>query len=366
MDTVTNPCARYDLRMRYPVPVLTSALLVASMFGCGGSDGPPDLMSYFDARPYANPACNVADQRLAGQREMQLFVNGNVDMLSVTRGLARYYRRHALSFFTAAAPQPTTMAYALDTDSDALGDALVVAFPGVDFSNEQALMADPVLWDQILSFAAGFLLRPIIEFANQHSSAGTGVTNLVVVRDLERPGGEPLGEPGTTLAGVAISPALLAEFARAMPDEGQFWQGVPLPADFTPLMVLSHNVLQRVNKTPDLKDLVIAHEFGHTGALTHTMVERNLMFPTVAVGLNNCSDSLDDAQLTTMRATVGLDRTATGALLANRAAAVPSGSPASRSPSLRSFTPDRLRAMLAGDRPAMRSFVDMLFHHHHP
>jgi hypothetical protein len=371
LDTVTDPCAGYDLRMRHATLVLASAMLAGGVFGCGGSDGPPDLMSYFDARPYANPACNVIDQQLAGQREMHLFVNGNVDMLSITRGLARYYRRHALSFFTTEAPRPTTMAYALDTDSDALGVQLIAAFPGVDFSDEQALMADPVLWDEILSFAAGFLLRPMVDFANQHGNAGTGVTNLAVIRDLERPGGEPLGDPGTTLAGLAISPALLAEFARAMPEEAQFWKGVNLPADFTPMMVLSHSVLQRLNNTaPELKDLVTAHEFGHTGALTHTTVERNLMFPSVLVGFNNCTDSLDVAQLTTMRATLGLDGAASGALLANRAAALPSATPPPSSspslPSLRSFTPDRLRAMLAGDRRAMRSFVDMLFHHPHP
>lgn len=346
--------------MRYPVLVLASAI-VSSTLACGGSDGPPDLASYFDARPYGNPACNGVDDRLAGQREMQLFVNGNVNLTSITQGLARYYHRHALSFFTAAAPRTTTMAYALDTDVDALGSQLVAAFPDADFSNEQALMADPVVWDEILSFVANFLLRPMIDFANQHGNAGTGVTNLVVIRELERPGGEPLGEPGETLAGLAISPALLAEFARSMPDEGQFWQGVRLPANFTPMMVLSDSVLRTVRSmAPELQDLVTAHEFGHTGALTHTMVERNLMFPSVSVGGNNCTDSLDDAQLTTMRGTLGLSAAASGALLANPAAAVPAAAP-SRSP--RSFTPDRLRAMLAGDRRALRAFVEMLFHH---
>ena len=33
------------------------------------------------------------------------------------------------------------MAYALDTDETALGRALTAAFPGVDLSDEQALMA---------------------------------------------------------------------------------------------------------------------------------------------------------------------------------------------------------------------------------
>lgn len=346
--------------MRFPVIVLASAIFVSSTLACGGSDGPPDLASYFDARPYANPACTAVDERLAGQREMQLFVNGNVNLMSITQGLARYYHRHSLSFFTAAAPRTTTMAYALDTDVDALGSQLVAAFPDADFSNEAALMADPVLWNEILSFIANFLLRPMIAFANQHGDVGTGVTNLVVIKDLERPGGEPLGDPGETLAGLAISPALLAEFARSMPDEGQFWQGVRFPANFTPMMVLSDSVLRTVRSmAPELLDLVTAHEFGHTGALTHTTVERNLMYPSVTVGLNNCTDSLDDAQLTTMRATLGVGAAASSALLANPAAANPATAP-SRSPT--SFTPDRVRAMLAGDRRALRAFVELLFH----
>jgi hypothetical protein len=362
--TVTVEVAGYDVHMRYPALVFASTLFVISTLGCGGSDGPLELTAYFDTRPYSNPACNVVDQRLAGQREMRLFVNGGVDLPSVTRGLARYYSRHSLSFFTAEVPRATTMAYALDTDVDALSVQLVAAFPGVDFNNEPALMADPVLWNAILSFATNFLLRPMVEFANQHGDAGTGVTNLVVIRDLERPGQEPLGDPGTSLAGAAISPALLAEFARSMPEEGAFWQGVNLPPNFTPMMVLSHEVLQRVNsRAPDLRDLITAHEFGHTGALTHTMVARNLMFPSVAVGLNDCTDSLDDTQLATMRATLGLTTTtASGALLANRAAAGPAPA-AAPAQARRSFTPDRLRAMLAGDRQALRSFVELLFHH---
>ena len=41
-------------------------------------------------------------------------------MLSFTQGLARYYSRHSLSFFTQAQPAPTSMAYALDTNTTTL------------------------------------------------------------------------------------------------------------------------------------------------------------------------------------------------------------------------------------------------------
>jgi hypothetical protein len=198
---------------------LASAIASPGRLGCGGTDGPPDLTTYFTARPYANSACNSVDERLAGQREMRLFVNGAVDLPSVTQGLARYYHRHSLTFFTTAPPQGTTMAYALDTNNTALGFALIAAFPDVDFTDSAAVMADPVLWPQVLTFIANFMLKPMVDFANTHSQDGGAATNLIVVPQMERPGGDTISDPGTSLAGLAISPALLTEFARTMPDE---------------------------------------------------------------------------------------------------------------------------------------------------
>ena len=335
--------------------------------GCG-SDAPLDLDAYFLPRPYADPACNSVDQRLAGQRQMRLYVNGGVSLPPVTQGLASYYNRHALSFFTAMPPQRTTMAYALDTNETALDRALTAAFPGVDLSDEQAVMAsDPVLYNQIVIFVANFLLRPMVDFANTHSDVGSTMTNLIVVPQLERPGGAMLGEPGSSLAGLAISPALLAAFGSTMPEEAQIWQGVNLPADFTPMMVLGNDVLARARALDaSLDDLITAHEFGHTGALVHSMARGNLMIPGVTPGLDNCTDSLDDAQLTTLATTYGLGpAAASAALVASGIGALPAGRPASPLPfrPLSSvFPPDRLRALLAGDRQAMRSFVELLFH----
>lgn len=332
--------------------------------GCGGTDGPPDLNAYFVVQPYANAACNTVDERLAGLREMRLYVNGAVDLPSITQGLARYYHRHSLAFFTTAPPQGTAMAYALDTNTTALTLALTAAFPNVDFSNEAAVMSDPVLWPQVVTFITNFMLKPMVDFANTHSDAGDAATNLIVVPEMERPGGEPIGAPGTSLAGLAISPALLAEFARTMPDEAAIWAGVNLPANFTPMMALGNSVLKRAGSIdPQLRDLVASHEFGHTGALIHSLEPRNLMFQGVTPGLNDCTDSLNDAQLTLMSATYGLGRAAaSGALLATAKRPTAAPSPARPSRLLSSFTPDSLRAMLAGDRRATRSFVELLFH----
>ena len=186
--------------MRYLAFASAIAVVIAGT-GCGGTDGPPDLTAYFAAQPYANPACNNVDERLAGQREMRLYVNGAGDLPSITLGLARYYHRHGLAFFTTAPPQGTTMAYALDTNKTALAVALIAAFPDVDFSDEAAVMSDPVLWPQIVTFVTNFMLKPMVDFANTHSEAGGAATNLIVVPEMERPGGEPIGAPGNVAGG---------------------------------------------------------------------------------------------------------------------------------------------------------------------
>ena len=69
---------------------------------------------------------------------------------------------------------------------------------------------------------------------------------------------------------MAMSPALLAVFARDDTPEGQIWKGVNLPGDFTPMMFLGSNVLRQLAAAhSDLRDIVVAHEFGHTNALVH-------------------------------------------------------------------------------------------------
>ena len=147
--------------------------------------------------------------------------------------------------------------------------------------------------------------------------------------------------------------------ARTMPEEAGIWQGVTLPANFTPMMVLGNNVLTRARSIdPELSDLVAAHEFGHTGALVHSEVERNLMFPGVAPGIDDCTDSLDDAQLALMGASYGLGPSA--ALQLKRPAQIPPARALRPMSSL--FAPARIRAMLAGDPQTTRAFVELLFH----
>src|SRR6187399_1011745 len=114
--------------MRSASLTLALTLAVAGTLGCDPDD-PPPLDAYFQVSPYANPSCNQVDDRLAGERQMRLFVKGDLPVLPNTQGLASYYHRHSLSFVTEAQPQQTTMAYALDTDEATLSSALVAAFP---------------------------------------------------------------------------------------------------------------------------------------------------------------------------------------------------------------------------------------------
>jgi len=340
--------------MRPALTFVRSALasLIVVSVGCGGAEAPPPpLEAYFAATPYRTAACNVVDQRLTGQREVHLFTNGDVDLLPITQGLASYYHRHSLTFVTPEQPEETPMSYAVDTDPKGLTQGLLKAFPGVDFSNDEALMADPVLWARIQGFYANYYFRPLIEFATTHA-VGPDVTNLLLIPDIERPDGTSLAAPGTAIAGLSVSPALLAEFARMMAPDNEAWKYVNLPTGFTPMVLLGSKVLESVNReAPVLKDLTTAHEFGHSAGLVHSDVERNLMYPVSTPGVNDCTDSLTDEQLDLMRTTLHL------ATAASETPA-PTGDHVARFRA--SFTPAHARALLAGDRQATRSFVDLL------
>jgi hypothetical protein len=342
--------------MRTSSLFLVSVVVGVGGLGCGSNE-PPTLDEYFAAKPYANAACNAVDDRLAGERHMRLYVNGAAAIEPITQGLASYYARHSLTFSTDVQPQKTSMTYALDTNMDDLIAAAKKQFPDVDFT-DYAMYSDPAFNQEFTVFAANFLLRPMIEFANAHVGDGADITHLVLVPDMERPGGESITEPGSSLAGLSVSPALLAQFASTGATDGQTWQSVDLPAGFAPMMVLGSKVLARAAAAdPVYDDLIVAHEFGHSGGLVHSSVERNLMYPDTLPG-DDCTNGLDDAQLAIMSASYGLGPATAGPLASRTGALTPAGSAKSTA----AFPREQLRALMSGDRAALRSFVGWLFH----
>jgi hypothetical protein len=329
----------------------SAALALALLSGCGGHDDSFD--HYFSASPYRNPACNVADDRLAVRREVRIFTNG-IDAPVFARALQRYYRRHGLTFYSTQAIQLVDQKYALDTDEIDLSRALMKEFPGVDLNDPALEMKDPVLFEKVVRSVLNYMFRPVLEFARTHA-AGTGLTNLVLLPQIPRPGGGSLFPPGGEVAGLAISPALLLRFMGQDVPEGAAWKSIDLPPDFTPMMFLDGKLLGKVmSADPDLVDLVAAHEFGHTGGLIHREVAHNLMFPAVEPGVNTCADALDPDQIDTMRDTLGITAKATGPLRAREE---------EQRQELRALLPSaQLARILGGDRTAMGELVRRLAH----
>jgi hypothetical protein len=326
-------------------------LALAGVAGCGGDDD--EFSHYFAARPYTTEACNLTDAKLATHREIRLFTFGNADAPPYSRVLQRYYRRHGLQFYSHQSVTSITQRYVLDSDGYALNAGLAREFPGVDVSDEQALkMRDPALYDRVVKYTMNFIFRPIIEFARTYGTTGTEVTNLVVVPEIIRPGNSNIFGGGAQVAGLAVSPALIAVLAAQNTSDGTAWTLLDLPKEFSPMMFLDGKTLGLLlSAAPDLVDLVAAHEFGHTGGLVHRQEEHNLMLPAVDPTVSACTDSLDEDQLQTMRTTFGIGNGS--ALTLARPASAPH--PASVLP------PAELAALRRGDRAALENLVRRLY-----
>jgi hypothetical protein len=321
---------------------------IVLLLGCEEGD---DLAYYFDSKAYGVPACDRVDRKLEGRRLVRLFTNRDVEVTDASRSMARYYRRHGLTFFTDRPAVVTEMPYALDTDLTTLTALLADEFPGVDPNDEAALMRDPALYARILATAGNFMVRPMVQFAREHGLEGGGLTNLVVLHDLVRPGGTALGAPGASPAGVAISPALITALAAQGTEQAGFWPFVDFPAGFSPMLFV-HGVLagQLSAIDPMVRDLIAAHELGHTTGLVHRELEGNLMAPLAIIGRSRCTDSLEVDQLTSFRIAMGFDSPARA--LSTRVA---------HDPRL-AVPPPRLAAILRGEADALAKFLAPVFH----
>lgn len=278
-----------------------------ALAGCGGDGGPADTpASYFDGSEYEAADCNQRDGQLMIERPLDLFQNARGDLHLHTRALQRYYRRHDLTFVTPAVATRADMEYALDTNLTVLEAALEKRFPEIDFSDD-----DPVVPEgqqhEIDVFVANYVMAPVIKFAQEHGRAGAGRTNVVLLQQLVRRGGQSIVGEGKTLAGLAVSPVLIKALIESNDEQAQLWQDVQLPEGFTPMLFLDGAALDRFAKDdPIVRDLVVAHEFGHTGGLLHRNRPLNLMKPLVTP-LDACTQRLDPDQILTLRAAFGLD-----------------------------------------------------------
>jgi hypothetical protein len=110
---------------------------------------------------------------------------------------------------------------------------------------------------------------------------------------------------------------------------------------------------------PVLRDIVVAHEFGHTGALVHRDKTGNVMNSGGETAQRDCSDGFDADQLATLRATLAVGPAVASALSAHGAPAV-EGADLRTPPDGRAapwFAPERLGPLLRGDRAALQEFL---------
>ena len=289
--------------------IVTSVL---AALGCGGI-GPPDLETYFVSDDAAVPAC-PSDGRLAGRRQVRLFVAGDDERLpAATRGLARYFGRHGLEFFTRAAPERISLEFVIDNRASAVREAVAAEFPGVNI-DDPALPSNSALWSQVRRFALNFQLHPVRDFIAAHAAAGEAhVTSVVLVPRLE---GAP---PTATLPaiGMSLSPPLLAALGKQAAFEPPPLLEVDLPRSFTPLVFLSAAALSRMaTEDPSGHDRAVAHELGHSAGLLHAAEAQdldNLMYPSIRRGVDECAQHLTDHQLAVLQAGLGLDPAAVAA-----------------------------------------------------
>ncbi len=345
--------------MRHLSILLLCSLCLITACDDEDADGPLDAEDFtglFEARPYGVAVCDQPDGQLQHRREVRLFRTGDSDIKPYTASLQRYFKRHDLQFFTRYAPEVVTTGYALDTDLLSLERAARRALPGIDLSDDSVLT--PAQEEALTVAVTNQMLSPLVAFAEKWGRAGAELTNIVLLPQLIRPGGEDLLGEGEELAGLAVSPALLAKFAAANSDEGRIWSGVKFPHNFTPMMFVNKGVLDRATRTDEVaRDLVVAHEFGHTGALVHVEEANNLMLPGIAPGTFTCADKLNPAQILTLRQTFGIG----GETPVAQALVQPA--PASWAPGQRLR---EIKRLLRGEPGPIPSFLRPLLHTHRP
>lgn len=346
---------------------------LACTTGClfGGSDDeqvefasltpqdPKIFSADFTATPYGVPDCDARDGKLRGKRELRVFRAGDYQSATFTRALARYYARHDLTFFTQYPPFDLDMSYVIDTDERRLESALRKRFPKVDFDSDEANVSDAEL-AQIQAAAAELVMKPLLNFVEKYGHQNSSVTNVILLNKVAST--NPVEDEDAVLAGLAISPELLKTLRQTGDESAAIWQGVPLPTTFNAMVFVDAKLLQNFRR-PTVLDLVIAHEFGHSGGLVHFEENSNLMTPTTGPTNDSCDQTLTDEQLGIMAKTLGVgDAPVLQALQAE------AFQPAKKTPHKASMPTQqrwqKVRRQLVGDQARPAAFLRDLLHPH--
>lgn len=257
----------------------------------GQPSDPARFADLFAITPYGTAACDDVAPDLRQRRAVRLFHHPSVRNLpDYTRGLARYYHRYGVSFYTEHAPIEVPLDWVVDLDEDRIVEHLREAFPGLD---PQAQPSEAEL-EAITREAFSYIFQGMLRFAATYGAEGEEVTNVVIVPQVSRGDSSPYDD--ARVAGLAMSPVLIEELGHAADSmEAAFWRDFPIQGSFTPMAFISVDV---TSAHPLAPDLVTAHEVGHTFGLMHVTPTFNLMTPQLEDGLNvACTQALEMAQL---------------------------------------------------------------------
>lgn len=340
----------------------TTCLLV---FLAGGTACEDESSPYreFASKAYGYARCDSNDGVLNLRRQIRVFANPRIEGDATARALANYYARHGLRFFSNHPVEVTDMAYVSDLDSRAMSAKLQKDFPGVDLSDEGLTALhrnDPAKFNLVARAVMSFQFSGLIDFIRRYDARGADVTNVVVLSNLFTPGTDKNTREG--VLGIALSPFLFTELRRTGMDAMQVFSQLDVPPDFSPVVFIGNGLVSRFEQAFGAlhRDLVAAHEFGHSAGLVHRMDDTNLMNPSTS-GTESCTMGLTADQLQVMRKGLGLDPITTSTQGLTDASKGEGAGVVDRMPEL---TPSFVARLLAGDSDAQAELLAP-FHHRH-
>jgi hypothetical protein len=302
----------------------------------------------FAVKPYGVAACDTPNRQLESRRELRLFVSDGYDIGRTATALQRYYRHFGITFYQVNPVRIVDTPFVEDLDADALTTKLQARFPGVDLSDKglDALSkSDPATFARLYKELINLEFAGALEFLRDLGGKGQNVTNVVVLRELFTPGSpSALREK---VLGISISPILLRELQRAGMDETGAFAALDFPADFSPTVFISDRNVNWLEQRAGAvhRDLVLAHEFGHSAGLVHRMDTTNLMNPSTD-GTEQCTLAITGDQIAVMREGLGLSPVQARVLTTGAPRALPATLPSLLGGVLRG-DPDAQRALLA-------------------